>query len=107
MRKENRNSEGECYQVNSSVRAVYDESAGKLESLKINGEEVKNDSFYSICIQGYHLSNCEHNLNVTEEELTKSDQSKVISTSATEILEECMRNNQNISREVEGRLVYK
>ena len=107
MRKENRNSEGECYQVNSSVNAVYDENAGKLESLKINGEEVKSDSFYSICLQGYHLSNCEHNLDITEEELTKSGQSKVMSTSATEVLEECMRNNQNVSREVEGRLVYK
>ncbi len=44
---------------------------------------------------------------ITEEELTKSGQSKVMSTSATEVLEECMRNNQNVSREVEGRLIYK
>jgi len=38
MRKENRNSEGECYQVNSGIEAVYSDSRGQLISLSIKSE---------------------------------------------------------------------
>jgi 5'-nucleotidase len=106
MRIENRDGEGECYQVNSRVQVIYNEKEKKLESFKIDGEQVSDDKFYTICIQGYHLSNCKEYLNISEEELLKAGQSKVVSTSAAEVLEEKMRDNQNISRDIEGRLVY-
>ncbi|MBW6441528.1 bifunctional metallophosphatase/5'-nucleotidase [Patescibacteria group bacterium] len=107
MRVENRDGEGECYQVNSRVIAVYNEKEKVLESLKIDGVEVADDSFYTICIQGYHLSNCKDYLNISEEKLLEAGQNKVVSTSASEVLEEWLRNNQNVSRQIEGRLVYK
>jgi 5'-nucleotidase/UDP-sugar diphosphatase len=107
MRKENRDGEGECYQVSSKVKAVYNDKERKLESLKINNEDVVDDNAYTICIQGYHLNNCEDYLKITKEELTKLADLKVITTSVHEVLEEFLRNNQNISKEVEGRLVYK
>ncbi len=52
MRAENRNGEGECYQVNSRVRAVYDDTKQKLVSLKIDNAEVSHDRLYSISLQG-------------------------------------------------------
>lgn len=107
MRKENRNSEGECYQVNSAVRAEYDDSKGKLISLTINGNPVEDNGHYTICLQGYHFSNSATYLNVTNEKLLEAGQHKVITTSAQEVLEEYLRDNQNISRSIEGRLVYK
>jgi 5'-nucleotidase len=107
MRKENRNSEGECYQVNSAVRAEYDEAEGQLISLTINGNTVEDNGHYTICLQGYHFSNSATYLNVTNEKLLEAGQHKVITTSAQEVLEEYLRNNQNISRSVEGRLVYR
>lgn len=107
MRAENRDGEGECYQVSSRVRAVYSNKSGSLESLTLDGEEVKSDRFYTVCIQGYHLNNSQSYLNISRKELDKSGKSKVISTSAQEVLEEFMRNNQNIFRDVEGRMVYK
>jgi 5'-nucleotidase len=107
MRKENRNSEGECYQVNSAVRAEYDEAEGQLISLTINGNTVEDNGHYTICLQGYHFSNSPTYLNVTNEKLLEAGQHKVITTSAQEVLEEYLRNNQNISRSVEGRLVYR
>lgn len=106
MRQENRNSEGECYQVNKLVRAVYNDDSKKLVSLSINGEDVNNESSFTICIQGYHVSNCSSYLNVTQEELRESGKSKVVSTSAKEVLEEYLRNHQNIKSGIEGRLVY-
>ena len=105
MRPENRNSEGECYQVNNLVKAIYDDLRG-LISLRINGNDVNDESEYTLCIQGYHISNCSSYLNITEEELRASGKTKVVSTSAKEVLEEYLRNHQNIKPGVEGRLIY-
>ncbi len=106
MRPENRNSEGECYQVNANVRAVYSDVMHKLVSLQISGKKVINDKMYRICLQGYHFNNALANLNLTKEELLQAGNSKVITTSAKEVLEEYLRNHQNIKRKVEGRLTY-
>lgn len=106
MRKENRNSEGECYQVNKKVKAVYDDSFSKLLSLSIDGEEVDEKQNYTICLQGYHANNSAAYLDITQEELLESGNSKTVATSAQQALEEYLRNNQNIDAEVEGRLVY-
>lgn len=106
MRPENRNNEGECYQVNSAIRAVYRNKDKKLESLSFKGEPVDNEKFYRIAMQGYHLKNCAKYMNITEDELNESKKSKVISTSCQEVIEEWLRNNQNSGRKVEGRLIY-
>ena len=106
MRPENRNSEGECYQVNTNVKAVYRDVTRKLVSLQISGKKVRNDRMYTICFQGYHFNNAPANLNLTQEELLQAGNSKVITTSAKEVLEEYLRNHQNIKRKIEGRLTY-
>ena len=106
MRPDNRSGEGECYQVNRSVRAVYDGSLRKLQSLNINKEPVSDSGTYTICMQGYHYGNSAEYLNITVEELTGIEKPRVVSTSAQEVLEEFLRNNQNVISKVEGRLVY-
>lgn len=106
MRIENRDGEGECYQVNSKVRAVYSDKLHKLESLMIDGAPVDKAKFYTLCMQGYHFNNCQEYLDISQDELMASGDSKVVSTSAQQVLEEWFKNNQNTSREVEGRLVY-
>lgn len=106
MRTENRNSEGECYQVNSKMRAVYSDEEHRLVSLSVNGEEVEDDEVYSICLQGYHFNNSKKYLGISQAELLESGKRRVVSTSAQEVLEEHLRNHQNISSRVEGRLVY-
>jgi 5'-nucleotidase/UDP-sugar diphosphatase len=107
MRKDNRNGEGECYQVNSSIKAVYDDSTGKLASLGVSGKPVSDSGLYTICMQGYHHNNCSSYLNISNEELIEDKNHKVISTSAQEVLEEYLKNNNNLSSSIEGRLVYK
>ena len=106
MRTENRNSEGECYQVNGRVQAVYDDSLHDLVSLKIDGAPVSDEGSYTLCLQGFHVGNSDAYLKISNEELLKSGRSKVISTSAQEVLEEYLRNHQNITRTIEGRLIY-
>lgn len=103
MRGENRDGEGECYQVNSSVRAVYSDH---LESLTINSQLVTDKSLYTLCIQGYHYHNSPQNLNLTDQELTKISSSKVITTSAQDIIIEYLRQHQNIGTPTSDRLIY-
>ncbi len=106
MRPENRNSEGECYQVNGKVRATYSDSEHELISLTIEGQKVSESELYRICLQGFHANNAESYLDLSEEELLESGKTKVVSTSTKEVLEEYLRNNQNVKRSVEGRFQY-
>ena len=104
MRTENRTGEGECYEVNSKVKAVYSDKDKKLISLKIDNQEVEYEKLYTVCMQNFHFNNCKDYLNISEAELLASGKQKVITTSAQQVLEEWLRSNQNISRKVEGRL---
>jgi 5'-nucleotidase/UDP-sugar diphosphatase len=106
MRKENRNGEGECYQVNKKVKAVYNDTKKELVSLDFEEKPIGDDKKYKICMQGYHFNNSVDYLNITNEELLESGKSKVISTSAQQVLLEYLRNHQNIDSKIEGRLVY-
>lgn len=106
MRKENRNGEGECYQVNGAIKAVYNDAINQLEKLEFKGKPVLDSQLYTICMQGYHMNNSAAYLNLTNEELIENENHKVVSTSAREVLEEYLRDNQNLNREIEGRLIY-
>jgi len=106
MRPENRNGEGECYQVNGAVKATYSDSKRKLVSLEINEQPVDPIEKYRICITGYHLKGSKAYLSLSEEELRKDGSSSVVSTSMSEVLQEWLQNNQNACRKVEGRLTY-
>ncbi|HOZ03374.1 MAG TPA: bifunctional UDP-sugar hydrolase/5'-nucleotidase [Candidatus Woesebacteria bacterium] len=106
MRPENRDGEGECYQVNSAVQAVYDDTKLSLRSLKIYGKKVVACQNYTICMQGFHYNNAPSYLDISAENLLKSGKHKVVSTSAKDVLEEYLRTNQNLDAKVEGRLVY-
>jgi 5'-nucleotidase / UDP-sugar diphosphatase len=106
MRPENRNGEGECYQVNGAVTATYSNSDRKLILLEINGQPVDPREKYRICITGYHLKGSEANLSLSEAALREDGPFTVVSTSMSEVLQEWLQNNQNAYRKVEGRLTY-
>lgn len=107
MRTENIDREVECYQVDEGVRAIYDDLKKVLVSLEKNGNPVEDNKYYTICLQGHHFNNSANYLNITNKELLDDRNHKVITTSAQEALEEYLRNNQNILKNVEGRLIYK
>jgi 5'-nucleotidase len=105
MREENRNGEGECYQVNGRVRARYDNGRKELRSLAVDGKEVEDYKMFSVCLQAYHAKNCKAYLDVSPAEL-QAIRAKMVATGAREVLEEWLRNHQNCGRAVEGRLGY-
>ncbi|OQZ00601.1 MAG: bifunctional metallophosphatase/5'-nucleotidase [Candidatus Brocadia sp. UTAMX2] len=107
MRPANRNGEGECYQISKGVQAIYNDFTKRLESLTITGTPIDEMQLYSICLMEYSVTNCSRLLNITESELHHAGKSKVVSTSVREVIEEYLRNHQNIVKKIEGRLVYK
>lgn len=107
MRIENRDGEGEFYQVNGKVRATYSNDEAKLLSLKIDGNEVRDEQNYTITLQGYHISNSTKNLNITNDELTALGSGKVVTTSAYQVFEEWLRVHPNLSSKIEGRFLFK
>jgi 5'-nucleotidase / UDP-sugar diphosphatase len=106
MRPENRTGEGECFQVNKGVQAVYSESERKLVSLKVGDRPVDPEWHYRICIQDYHFKNVQTSLGLSHADLTALTGSQVVTTSTRDVLEEHMTSQQNLSAAVEGRLVY-
>lgn len=106
MRPENRDGEGECYQVNGGVRAVYSNGARGIVSLEVNGAPVEDTATYSLILQGYHAKNVKPYLDLTPEELTATAPSRVVATSAQTVLKEWLLTHQNVARKIEGRLVY-
>ena len=106
MRIENRDGEGECYQVNKNIKAVYDDTQKQLVSLTINGEPIEVTKEYSLCIQGYHANSAANYLSISQEELRKNGKAKTVTTSAAEVLKEYLRVNQNMSSKIEGRIVF-
>ena len=106
MRTDNRDGEGECYQVNHAVKAVYSDSAGALESLAVKDAAVDDAALYSVILQGYHAKNAKAYLDISAEELTAAAPGKVVATSAQTVLKEWLLAHQNMSSKLEGRLVY-
>jgi len=105
-RIENRDGEGECYQLNSKVRINYSDNLKEISSFRINGKNVNDGDTYWICMQNYHFLNAKKYLGVDEKDLTLLEKGKVITTSAQQVLEEWLKNHQNETREIEGRLKY-
>ena len=103
MRPENRTDEGECYQVNRGVRAVYDNGKHQLESLSLHGSPVEDDREYSIAMQKFHYQSADSNLGITPADLGEP---RSITTSMQNILEEYLGSRQNLNSAIEGRLVY-
>ncbi len=106
MRSENRNGEGECFQVNHGVKAVYSETEAQLLSLSIDNKPVDLDQTYTITLQNYHIANSLANLNISNEDLNAIKSGKIVSTSGYQVIEEWLRDHPNEKREIEGRLVY-
>jgi 5'-nucleotidase/UDP-sugar diphosphatase len=107
MRIDNRNDEGECYQINDRIKAVYNDETGKLESLKFDDKPVGASKLYTLGLQGYHVDNAEANLGVTADALRKKKRSHIVSRAMQVALEEYLTYRQNIDRKIEGRLVFK
>jgi 5'-nucleotidase/UDP-sugar diphosphatase len=93
MQPENRYDKGECFQINQGVKAVYNDARKTLESLAVNGQPVKDDGRYTICLQEYHYKVSAKNIGLTNEALTAIEESRLVTTSACDVIEEYLRSH--------------
>lgn len=108
MRPQNRiPGESQCYQVNQGVQAVYDDAQARLEALRINEQPVQSEQEYTLCFEGYHYHNAALNLDMTQEELARLAEPKIVTTSTIDVFEEYFSHHQNLNRRVGQRLLYK
>ena len=107
MRPTNRDGEGECYQVNVGVEAIYSDAKQQLIGLKIADQTVLDTKLYKIAMQGYHYNNASTYLGIDKKYIQTLPDHKVVASSAQAVLEEYLRNHQNIDSQVENRLIYK
>ncbi len=105
MRADNRNGEGECYQVNRRIRATYNEVTRGLASLMFDGQPISDETLYTVGLAGYHVINSKY-LDMTSGDLLAAGPAKVIATNIADVMEEYLKTHQNIGCKVEGRLVY-
>ena len=60
-----------------------------------------------MCLTAYHEKNAAEFLGISAEEMRNTGTHKMGSTSMRDVLEEYLRNHQNVDSAVEGRLVYR
>lgn len=93
------------FQVSQACEVVYEDGTGVV-SLKLHGKEVGDDQTYSVCLQEYYYENSERKLGIPKDALIANGTNNV-ATSFVDIIEEYLRNNQNLDRDKEGRIVVK
>ena len=95
----------EFYQVSRNVRFAYDFNTKKLIHFTIDGNEVKDDDFFVVAMQEYHISNISSVLDIPEEHVPNYDNLRCIATSDYDIIEEYMKSKTHINSRIEGRMV--
>ncbi len=97
----------EFYQLSHGIVCKYIQKEHRIESLKFNKKEVKDNDIFKIGLEEYHYNNMEEFLHINKEEALKNGPVKVLSTSSTEMLEEYMSSVPLICVNKEQRLVIK
>lgn len=97
----------EFYQFSEGLRVVYDRNTHEFEEFTFEGEDIVEERLYKVALQNFHFANIEEFFNISMAEIEKNGKLKIVSTSCMEVLEEYLSANQNLDREVSGRLVVK
>ncbi len=92
------------FQISKRLKIVYDIPNSRIVEFTFDGEPVTDDQIFKIALQDYQLNNFKRNFNIDLEQISKNKKPVVISTSARDILEEYLSNNQQIDREIDGRI---
>lgn len=97
----------EFYQLSSGLRVVYDRKTHSFDRFDFNGEPIEEEKIYKVGLQKYHYINFEEFFSVPFDEISANGTPVVVSTSCRSVFDEQLSSNQNLDREVTGRLVIK
>ncbi len=106
LRPENQAGAGYFFQVSRGVQVTYDNAARNLAAFTIHEQPVQDDKPYTVCLQSYHYEDDpQKHYGLPKEHFTALASQQVVATSMRDVLEEYLRQHQNLSSHVEGRLV--
>lgn len=95
----------EFYQLSKGMRVVYNRKSHTFTEFCLDENEIKDNYFYTVGLQLFHLNNMKENLNVSLEEVSVNRKPKVLTTSCREVLDEYLSEHQLLDSKVEGRLI--
>ena len=95
----------EFYQFSRGLAVEYDKTKKEFCRFDFNGEPMDPDAIFSICLQGYHLSNFDDFFSLPLAEVTENGKPALLSTSQQDVLEEYLSTSKKPSASLEGRLV--
>jgi 5'-nucleotidase len=104
---ENRLDHESVFHVNGKIRAVYDDTTGRLESLTVDKQPVQADRHYTIGAMEFHYNISDQAYGLSHKELTALGEPQVVCTSCLDVLEEYLGKHKHLARQVEGRLVFR
>lgn len=91
-------------QMSRGFKVVYKDSTASIESLTLHGKPIEDEATYSLALQEYYYENSDRKLGIDKADLIAKG-TAVVTTSIVDIVEEYLRNNQNLDSRVEGRIV--
>lgn len=91
-------------QMSRGLKVVYSESDAAVKSLTLNGKPIENEATYTLCLQEYYYENADRKLGIAKADLIERG-TAVVTTSSSDVLEEYLRNHQNLNARVEERIV--
>ena len=94
------------FQVNKSIKVVYNDTLQDVESLTVHDVPVEDDKHGSICLQDYYYKNSEAKLAIAQDALKALGGAHVATTSIVDVIEEYLRSHQNLNHQIEGRVLF-
>ncbi|MCF0111610.1 MAG: bifunctional metallophosphatase/5'-nucleotidase, partial [Erysipelotrichaceae bacterium] len=104
LRDEAWNGHTEFYQVSRGVCIRYSKSTRQLLEFTYNGQDIQDDTLYSIALQDYHFKNFDAFFNVPLEEVKKNRIPRIVATSCNNIFEEYFSTHTRLDAKIEGRI---
>ena len=92
------------FQISRRLRVVHNIRKDRQEAVTFDGDPVTDDRLYRIGIQKYQFNSFEKYFGFPSEEVTAINPARVVSTSARDIIEEYLNDNNMLDARIDGRI---
>lgn len=96
----------EFFAWSKGVSIIYDWKIKEVKSILYQGQPLQHDKNYVVGIQKFHFDNIEQNLGIHLNQLKSGKSPRLVCTQDFDILEEYFQSHQEITAEIEGRLIF-
>ena len=95
----------EFYQFSRGLQVEYDCAKKEFVRFDFHGKPMELEAIYTLCLQGYHLSNFDAFFDLPLGEVTENGKTSILSTSQRDVLEEYFSGAKSVDARIEQRLV--